>query len=461
MNKAQVISDELNRSVKLAVDSGEVGSLEEAQRLFEGYRLRVFVGDDVVNSATLQVALLTTVNAARRCFLGGVEIIGCLKAKLLVPWKNFNDLYEAVTHLGGVHVVVSTDERTPSISIGNVNAEIISSDFAVRATFDGWIAGVTPLADKFRLAEEVEFTPSGVLAGALATSEAFQYVRGTNALAGRRNVAVSLWEPDRLIDWLEVGNIGPALEFLPSRVWMIGLGHLGQAFLWTLGVLPYRDPADLLLVLQDTDNLVKANVSTSPLTDLTLISKKKTRAMAEWCEERGFRARVIERLFSDDIKINHDEPRLAICGVDNVAARRSLESAGFDHIVEAGLGKGGEEYLGYQIHTFPGARLARDTWPTSFEDDPPFDPSAAPAYRMLEAEGFDECGLTQLGNRSVGACFVGLFTSTLVIAEILRTLIGGSRYDVLGGSLRNPNEVATATKDTVREVANLGYTVVA
>jgi hypothetical protein len=70
--------DRLHRAIKLALDSGEVGSLEEAIALFEGYRLVVDVGADVARSPSLQAAVLTAVNTGRRCFLGGVEVVGAL-----------------------------------------------------------------------------------------------------------------------------------------------------------------------------------------------------------------------------------------------------------------------------------------------------------------------------------------------------------------------------------------------
>ena len=35
----------------------------------------------------------------------------------------------------------------------------------------------------------------------------------------------------------------PELRLLPSRLWLIGLGHLGQAYLGALGLLPYADAA--------------------------------------------------------------------------------------------------------------------------------------------------------------------------------------------------------------------------
>ena len=33
--------------------------------------------------------------------------------------------------------------------------------------------------------------------------------------------------------------IGPSLVYLPSGLWLLGLGHLGQANAWALGCLPY------------------------------------------------------------------------------------------------------------------------------------------------------------------------------------------------------------------------------
>ena len=129
------------------------------------------------------------------------------------------------------------------------------------------LGAVVPLDRGLRLPEQQECVPAGVLAGALGVSEAFQFVRGDNAVAGRRDVGLSLWQPDKSIHWLDTGELGPALERLPASAWLIGLGHLGQALLWTLGLLPYASPEEVSLVLQDFDELVEANDSTSLLTN--------------------------------------------------------------------------------------------------------------------------------------------------------------------------------------------------
>ena len=76
---------------------------------------------------------------------------------------------------------------------------------------------------------------------------------------------------------------------------------------------------------------------------------KKTRAMAHWCEERGFQTELVERQFGANMRVDNDEPHVALCGVDNALARAALEDVGFRRVVEAGLGKGLHEYLAYQI----------------------------------------------------------------------------------------------------------------
>jgi hypothetical protein len=456
------VSDELNRSVKIALDTGEAGSIEEAYALFAGYRLVVAVGAGVERSATLQAAVLTIVNTARRCFLGGVEVAGRVDVPLCVPWRGLRTLAEAVEDLGGVPTA-EPNPYAPLVVVGDPTVEPGARPFAVRVTFQGWAAGVLPLAMGRRLGESQEFTPSGVLAGALAVSEAFQHVRGGNATAGRREVGMSLWRPEPGVSWLSAEAAGPSLELLPSKLWLIGLGHLGQAFLWTLGFLPYSDPGELLLMLQDFDTLVEANDSTSPLTARGLIGQKKTRAMAAWAEARGFRTIITERKFAADFRVSPDEPAIALCGVDNPAARAAVEKVGFGMVVEAGLGKGTDEYLAFQLHTFPGPQEAQNVW------SPARVAAAAasnrltqpPAYAAMAAAGMDDCGLTLLADRSVGSAFVGTAVSAMVVAEVLRSLAGEPITGLLDSSLRTLARRAHVPAQVRKEAWNPGYTLVA
>jgi hypothetical protein len=309
-----------------------------------------------------------------------------------------------------------------------------------------------------RLAQGQEFVPSGVLAGSLSVSEAFQFVRGDNPLAGQRAVGMSLWQPEKSASWLE-SDPGPQIRNLPANLWLIGLGHLGQAYLWTLGLLPYALPDEVQIFLQDFDELENANESTSPLTFNNMVGLKKTRAMAAWCEERGFRPKIVERRFASNFKISDEEPRVALCGVDNLLARSALEDVGFDRIIEAGLGNGAQEFLTFQVHNLPSSRSAHDRWrQSSIAKDSTAELINQPAYKALAQEGYDECGLTLLAGRSVGASFVGCVTSALVVAELLRMTIGKNSYEVIDGDLRLSNLCHGVINSKINKPFNPGLT---
>ena len=105
---------------------------------------------------------------------------------------------------------------------------------------------------------------------------------GREDLNLRRPVGLSLWNPSSKADWSTAADGEPELRYLPARLWLIGLGHLGQAYLWGLGLLRYPRPTGLSLVLQDVDIITPSTESTSILTDAALVGQKKTRATATW-----------------------------------------------------------------------------------------------------------------------------------------------------------------------------------
>jgi len=59
---------------------------------------------------------------------------------------------------------------------------------------------------------------------AACAAEAFAYHARDHLFAGRRPLGLSLWSPGR--DWLALDPSEPALAYLPSRLWFIGLGNL-------------------------------------------------------------------------------------------------------------------------------------------------------------------------------------------------------------------------------------------
>ena len=146
---------------------------------------------------------------------------------------------------------------------------------------------------------------AGVVAGALAVSEVFQHALGSNT-AACRDTGLSLWCPD--LPWQSSEAVGPALQRLPTGVWLLGLGHLGQASAWSLGCLPYSKPDDLEVYLVDFDTVVQANHSTGLLTLPADIGQRKTRIVASRLEQLGHLTRLIERPFDDHLRPSNAEP---------------------------------------------------------------------------------------------------------------------------------------------------------
>ncbi|MBZ8134147.1 hypothetical protein [Afifella sp. IM 167] len=423
---AQISPDSLHRLVKHAIDSGVATSVAEAEALFRGYRLTVEIDGAAADDPVQQATLLTTVALARRVFLGGVTITGALEEPLKLAMPLGRTLADAVRALGGSVDEAKSDAATIVIGGG---ARERRDGFCVRTFAAGWRGGILPIHSELEVEGGSAMPLSGMLAAALAVNEAFLFVGGGMPAAGRRAVGLSLWRPGPEVDWLMPDETEPPLTFLPSRLWLIGLGHLGQAYLWGLGLLPYQDPSEVALVLQDIDVVTDSTESTSILSDSTIVGKKKTRAMADWAERRGFATSIQERLFAADFKRQGDEPAVALCGLDNGAGRRALDQVGFDFIVEAGLGRGHRDFRTMRLHVLPGRRPAADMWKEARQGEKVED---RPAYAKLLADGvLDRCGMTLLAGKAVGAPFVGSVAAALALSEVLRLLHGGIVHQLI------------------------------
>lgn len=299
---------------------------------------------------------------------------------------------------------------------------------------------------------------AAMLSAALAINEAFLFVNGETPAAGRRIVGLSLWRPGSSDFWLSADRTEPPVRYLPSRLWLIGLGHLGQAYLWGLGLLPFADPKALSLVLQDVDVITLSSESTSILSDASLVGQMKTRAMAAWAEERGFSTRLNERLFDAGFKRQADEPAIALCGLDNAMGRQALDQVGFDFVVEAGLGRGHRNFRTMRLHVLPGSRPSAEIWKSGGEDEPVEEQAA---YRkLLEGGQLDRCGITLLAGKAVGAPFVGTVAATLALSEVLRLLHGGPVHKLIDLDLQSLDQRSALPHETDFSALNPGYVLV-
>jgi hypothetical protein len=167
------------------------------------------------------------------------------------------------------------------------------------------------------------------------------------------------------------------------------------------------------------------------------LGQKKTRVVARWLEARGYQTALIERRFDETQRVRPEEPGTALFGVDNAAARRVIESAGFRLAIDAGLGSGFRDFRGIRLRTFPGPSTAAKLWAEETESRAPL----APAYQLLLEEGAEACGVTLLATRSVGAPFVGCVAAGYVLAERIRRQLGAQQCGFVDLHLREPERL--------------------
>lgn len=426
-------AESMHRLAKMALDAGEVASPEEALEIFAGYRLRLHLGDGWAETLAGQACFLTALNTGARAFLGGVEVFGDLRPVLRVPLFDGRRASEVVGEFGGV-VTMDAISSLPTLVLGKAPLGP-SPNFCVLLSWDAWCAAVTPTKESQGLPCMADNPLAGVAAAALGVNEAFLHVRRDLPDAGHRTVGMSLWDPLAVADWYGEANRGPTLQFLPKALWLVGLGHLGQAYAWMLGMLPYHTDERPHVVLQDFDKAAKSNLSTCLLLTAEDLGKRKVRLVAQRLEAAGFTTSLVERPFGPNHQVLGNEPATALLGVDNVAARRDLDSAGFALVVEAGLGSGYRDFHNIRTHSFPGPRKPSAIWTAHAGAVEAVELNDA--YKKLAQERNDLCGMTQLASRAVATPFVGALAATLVLSEVIRPLHAGVIYPTLDLQMKN------------------------
>lgn len=431
---------ELSRISKLLIDRDQA-SADAALVRRQKFAVALCCGDDVGSSYTLQLAMLTAASIAGRCFPGAVRVV--ISPQLaamplrLWPWRKLT-FGDAIDEILGPAALPGGGETPRVLIFGNAPA----AKGALRVTFDGWIAKVGPAEAAPRLAEREYFPVAGILAASLALSELFLSFAEISLEATRRTVAMSLWRPD--LDSGDPEALGIPIEYLPREVWVLGLGHLGNAYLWSLATLPYEDPKAVEFALFDFDKVEKDNVETGIILTADFLDRFKTRACAAWLEGRGFRTRLVERRFDATFRLQDQEPRLALCGFDANPPRRDLVHAQFRRVIDSGLGGTPNNFDTVSLHTLPNPRTPGELWPDlSLEEEAKLAADRErvarenPGYAQLAG---DECGRRDLAGKSVAVPFVGTGAASLVVAEAVRLLHDGPAYHDIKLRIGNPGQ---------------------
>ncbi|WP_293682601.1 hypothetical protein [uncultured Phenylobacterium sp.] len=409
-----------DRAAQLLVATDPLLDFPAAQARLERASL-LLTWDGEAAEPWMQAALLAIARCGRRMFRGGLYMgadTGAPGRLRLGPAGAFRPQLVAE---GARTTPPPPDALRLHVGAGGGDARIV-------CWADGWTGVVAPraLGERGRAGNEI----SGVLAAAMGLAEAFRIAVLGDLRAGRRLKRLSAWGPSE--------PATPEITCLPASAWLLGLGNLGQATLFVLGLLPYAHGGDLALVLQDFDVPGPENLPVQILTEPSWIGRRKARGCGDWAERRGFRTALVETAFTPLTRPGPTDPRLVLAGVDNLDARRWAAEAGFDLVVDAGLGATSADAFDLRLHAFPGSRSALQAWPEAAPDAPR---ALNPALEKAVAEGrLDRCGAMTIAGKSVGVPCTALAAAALQVGQACRALATGRCCDLIDASLADSGE---------------------
>ncbi|MGB8632437.1 MAG: hypothetical protein WCD69_24190, partial [Xanthobacteraceae bacterium] len=172
-------------------------------------------------------------------------------------------------------------------------------------------------------------------------------------------------------------------------------------------------------VLQDDQKAGEENEATGLLTTATDVNRRKTRIAARWLDELGWETSLIERRHFGDIPLLDADPAIVVTGLDSSDARLGIAKAGFDYMVDAGLGHGPVDFEGIQVRILKKDADLKNMWSAPPK---PRDVDAlleGDAYKAHAADS-DGCGTFDLAEASVAVPFVGAAAGALLIAQVIR-----------------------------------------
>lgn len=449
MNMENLSEDNLNRLAKALMQRHSI-DYPAALEMLGTFRLNLICTEKLRTSKAMQAALLTAINTGKRAFHGGVFVNMPKAVQCLLPWPGEGTLNQIVLSLGGTLSDALQTDDAETLFLGFPSSPY-GKGYVLYCC--GWRGGIVSSSIVPTFVPGPDFALGGVAAASIGVARCFLRVSGLYFAAEIEQQGISLWRPD--LDWLLPEAEGPELEFLPTKFWMLGLGHLGQAYLWNFALLPYENPGGVEFMLQDFDEAVSGNYAAGVLCEEANVGRKKTRICSDWLELRHFKTTMIERPFDALTKRSSNEPAIACCGFDKAEPRMILENAGFDLIVECGLGSDAYRFDRLILHTFPEAsQKPHEIWKST--------PEAQVDGKLVKAlKQKGDCGIVAetLAKKAIASSFVGALAGSLVVAEILKGLHGGMRCEVIQAHLRHGGlPVVTLSKEDYQlRLARCGF----
>jgi hypothetical protein len=418
---------------------GGAASFPEAEENLNKVRVAIVLAPDQARTAAGQAAALTAIATSCKCF-GSATLVAEPESKLVKALPVGDTVGVAATSLGAVVAASVSCDATHVVRIGSSVAP--DGETFVRCWWNGWIAGIVPAWDDRPLGASGN-PLAGVFSGALAVREIFATVL-RYPRSGSRQSIVSLWESG--ID-PEIAAPGPAQVYIPSRLWFVGLGHVGQGILWAFGLLPV---CGIEAVLQDDQKAGEENEATGLLTTGDDLNRRKARIAADWLDKIGWSTRAIERRHYGDIPLLAGDPAIVITSLDEPDARIQITNTGFEYLIDAGIGHGPIDFEALQIRVLKKGVDAVTFWSSPDRSRSVDQLMEREPYRALEGVS-DRCGSLTLANASIAVPFVGAAVGALTVAQAIRLASMQSTIQMMQMQLGAPAMAVVGATNTPPE----------
>ena len=396
-----------SRITKALTDAARVSSFGDAEARLDAIHIAIVVGADQAVTAAGQAAALTAIVAARKCF-GRVTLVSGTDASLVAKLPLGATLQRAARRLGARVSRKPPARTTHTIIIGDASR---GDGWSIHCWWDRWLSGTCAHGET-------------VGDSRLALSGVFR--RGTRRTPSLRRRSCWKAAPREGCDDFSLGamdgrgscNIGPESFDVPDQFWFLGLGHLGQGFIWNLCLLGAKSGR---AVVQDDQTIGEENEATSLLVSNGDIGEKKTRISARWLSTAGWTADIIERRHHGDIHLTPGDPPYLLSGLDRIEPRRVMAKHGFEYMIDAGLGHGPHDFEGIQLRVVAKGGSSDDLWSAANPtlETALSDRQTGAAYKDLEKQ-IGQCGIVSFAEASTSVPFVGAATGALVIAQAIR-----------------------------------------
>ncbi len=427
----RVEADNVERLLLLVIEKfGIEGSLNDAlskaEKVLEGMTLTIILGDEILNNINLQSGLSGVINSAKRAFKGGIQIVNAESYGNLKLPGYINSTLRDLINDGTVSSIDFTAVKSPTICIGCTSYK--KGQIELKA--NSWQGGIVPFGHEAQLSKSGNFVLAGNFAAGMAVAYCFMHEIGILRELNQP-IGLSLWRPD--LFWLDEKAIGPDIHYLPDKYWLVGLGHLGQAFQWVMTQFPKRESVEV--TLQDFDRIDEANYSAGLISEKSLAGQKKTRVSSVFLEAHGYQTRIIERAFDKTIQFSSEEdPAIVLCGVDNAKARREMDQEAFPMFIDSGLGGSLATFDSMSIQNFKFKKRTTDDFKEAQYE------TILGAVEKIEVE-IEKSGCGILSRKAISSSFIGLINASLVLSEVVRAFNSGMAFKAIDFSLRDPDDL--------------------